>query len=258
MIDTQYNLNGRVALVTGGTQGIGLAIAKSLAGHGARIILLGRDPRTRETARAEFPDMPEPYALVADIRDRESLEIVRDEIVGAGIDLNIVVANAGTNVRKPALEVSDDEVRQIFDTNLYGTFVTLQVFAPLVLKRPGGRIIVNSSAVAIHGMALRAPYTATKAGLSGLVRSLAIEWGPYGATVNAVGPGIIRTPLTQEYIERHPERVAAAVANTPLGRLGEPEDVAGVVAFLASNTASFITGQTIYVDGGLTAGSSWW
>ena len=258
MVDAQYNFDGRTALVTGGARGIGLAIAKSLAGQGARIIVLGIDPRTRETARAEFPDMPEPLAFVADLRDRESLETVRDELLGAGINLNIVVANAGTNVRMPALEVSDDDVRQIFDTNLYGTFVTLQVFAPLVLKRPGGRIIINSSAVAIHGMALRAPYTATKAGLSGLVRSLAIEWGRYGATVNAVGPGIIRTPLTQEYMEQYPERVAAAVANTPLGRLGEPEDVAGVVAFLASNTAGFITGQTIYVDGGLTAGSSWW
>lgn len=258
MIDAQYNLNGCTALITGGTQGIGLAIAKSLAGHGGRIILLGRDPRTREKARAEFPDIPDLLAFVADIRDRKSLESIRDELVEAGIDLNIVVANAGTNVRKPALEASDDEVRQVFDTNLYGTFATLQVFAPLVLKRPGGRIIINSSAVAIHGMALRAPYTATKAGLTGLVRSLAIEWGRFGATVNAVGPGIIHTPLIQNYMEQHPERVAAVVANTPLGRLGEPEDVAGVVAFLASNDAGFITGQTIYVDGGLTAGSSWW
>jgi NAD(P)-dependent dehydrogenase (short-subunit alcohol dehydrogenase family) len=107
-------------------------------------------------------------------------------------------------------------------------------------------------------MALRAPYTATKAGLSGLVRSLSIEWGRYGATVNAVGPGIIQTPLTQEYMKQNPERVSAAIANTPLGRLGEPEDVADVVAFLASDAARFITGQTIYVDGGLTAGSSWW
>ena len=107
-------------------------------------------------------------------------------------------------------------------------------------------------------MDLRAAYTATKAGLSGLVRALAIEWGPKGSTVNAVGPGIIETPLTRAYMDQFPERVKASIENTPLRRLGTPEDVADVVAFLASDAARFITGQTVFVDGGLSAGSAWW
>ena len=117
---------------------------------------------------------------------------------------------------------------------------------------------MTSSLTAEHGMNLRAVYGATKGALSALVRALAVEWGPSGVTVNAVGPGIICTPLTQEYIDANPERAAATIAHTPLRRLGNPEDVANVVAFLASDAAGFVTGQTIFVDGGISAGSDWW
>jgi NAD(P)-dependent dehydrogenase (short-subunit alcohol dehydrogenase family) len=129
---------------------------------------------------------------------------------------------------------------------------------PMVARRPGARVVLTSSVTAIHGMRRRALYSATKAGLSGLVRSLAVEWGPLGVSVNAVGPGIIRTPLLEPYIDAYPERAAAAVTATPLRRLGQPEDVAGVVAFLASDAAACITGQTLFVDGGISAGDAWW
>jgi NAD(P)-dependent dehydrogenase (short-subunit alcohol dehydrogenase family) len=146
----------------------------------------------------------------------------------------------------------------MLDTNLYGAFVTCQVFGPLLFAQPGGRVVVTSSVSAVHGQDLRVAYASTKAGLSGMVRALAIEWGPLGVNVNAVGPGVIETPLTRAYMEQYPERVEAAIANTPLRRIGLPEDVADVVLFLASDAARFITGQTIYVDGGISAGSSWW
>ena len=156
------------------------------------------------------------------------------------------------------MELEDEALWDMIHTNLYGVFVTCQVFGPLLFARPGGRVVVTSSLSAIHGMNLRAAYAATKAGVSGLVRSLAVEWGPKGVNVNAVGPGIIKTPLTMAYMEKFPERVAATIEHTPLRRLGTPEDVADVVAFLASDGARFITGQTVYVDGGISAGSSWW
>ena len=256
--DAAHPLAGSIALVTGGASGIGLAVARRLRQSGARLVLLDIDAPRLSELQPEVERADRGLTFVADVRDRHALERVRDALDSSGMRPDIVVANAGVNTRTMALELSDADLRRIIDTNLYGTFVTLQVFGELAIQQAGARIIATSSVSAVHGMTLRAAYVATKAGISGLIRSLAIEWGPHGATVNAVGPGIIRTPLLDSYIQQHPERVQAALANTPLGRLGAPEDVADVVAFLASDAARFITGQTIFVDGGLSAGSSWW
>ncbi|HSS93415.1 MAG TPA: SDR family NAD(P)-dependent oxidoreductase [Candidatus Dormibacteraeota bacterium] len=250
-------LEGKTALVTGGTRGIGLAITRALRREGARVIAVGKAKDQIELFRREFSEDPLATAEYADVRMRGDLEALRDRIQSDG-GLDILVPNAGVNTRVKALDLPDAALREMLETNLYGVFVTCQVFGPLLLARPGGRVVVTGSLSSIHGMDLRAAYTATKAGISGLVRSLAIEWGPSGVTVNAVGPGIIRTPLTTAYMEQFPERVKASIENTPLRRLGEPEDVADVVAFLASDAARFITGQTIYIDGGISAGSSWW
>ncbi len=247
-------LEGRTALVTGGTRGIGLAITRALRREGARVIALSKAAEQIEAFKKEFSEDPLATAERADVRERAALEAVRDKLDG----LDILVPNAGINTRVTALELEDEPLRDMFATNLYGVFITCQVFGPLLFKRPGGRVVVTGSLSAIHGMNLRAAYAATKAGISGLVRSLAVEWGPHGVTVNAVGPGIIKTPLTIAYMEQFPERVTATIEHTPLGRLGEPEDVADVVTFLASDKARFITGQTIFVDGGVSAGSSWW
>jgi len=248
------SLEGRSALVTGGTRGIGLAITRALRREGARVTAVGKAPDQIDAFRKEFAEDPLASVEQADVRDRAALETLRDRLPG----LDILVPNAGVNTRVKALDLQDGPLREMFETNLYGVFVTCQVFGPLLFARPGGRVVVTGSLSAIHGMDLRAAYGATKAGISGLVRSLAIEWGPNGVTVNAVGPGIIKTPLTTAYMEEHPERVAATIENTPLRRLGTPEDVADVVTFLASEKARFITGQTIFVDGGISAGSSWW
>ncbi len=240
------SLEGKTALVTGGTRGIGLAIVRALRRDGARVIAVGNSNEQIAAFRKEFSS--------DSLASPDALNAVRN-----GLDrLDILVPNAGVNTRVKALDLEDEALREMLQTNLYGVFVTCQVFGPLLFARPGGRVVVTSSLAAIHGMDVRAAYAATKAGVSGLVRSLAIEWGPKGVTVNAVGPGIIETPLTRAYMDKHPERVAATIANTPLGRVGTPEDVADVVAFLASDGARFISGQTIYVDGGVSAGSSWW
>jgi NAD(P)-dependent dehydrogenase (short-subunit alcohol dehydrogenase family) len=248
------SLAGRSALVTGGTRGIGLAITRALRRDGARVTAVSHSKEQIAKFRGEFAEDPLAGAELVDVRDRAQLEAMRDRLSS----LDILGPNAGVNTRGKAIELADAALREMLETNLYGAFVTCQVFAPLLLKKPGGRVVITSSAVAIHGMDLRAAYTATKAALTGLVRALAIEWGPVGTTVNAVGPGIIQTPLTQAYIDQYPERAQATIDNTPLRRLGTPEDVADVVAFLASDAARFITGQTVYVDGGITAGSSWW
>jgi 3-oxoacyl-[acyl-carrier protein] reductase len=248
------SLEGRTALVTGGTRGIGLAITRALRRDGARVIAISKAKDQIEAFRNEFAEDPLASVEMADVRDGDALKAVRDRLPG----LDILVPNAGVNTRVQALELEDEALWEMIHTNLYGVFVTCQVFGPLLFARPGGRVVVTSSLSAIHGMNLRAAYASTKAGVSGLVRSLAVEWGPKGVTVNAVGPGIIKTPLTLAYMEKFPERVTATIEHTPLGRLGTPEDVADVVAFLASDGARFITGQTVYVDGGISAGSSWW
>jgi gluconate 5-dehydrogenase len=248
------SLEGKTALVTGGTRGIGLAIVHALRQHGARVIAIGKSVEHVDGFRREFAQDPLATAELADVRDRSSLEAIRDKVER----LDILIPNAGVNTRIKALELPDAALREMLDTNLYGVFVTCQVFAPLMVAKPGGRIVVTGSVSAVYGMDLRAAYSATKAGLSGLVRSLAIEWGPMGVNVNAVGPGVIETPLTRPYMDQFPNRVAATIANTPLRRLGTPEDVAGVVVFLASDAARFITGQTLFVDGGLSAGSALW
>jgi NAD(P)-dependent dehydrogenase (short-subunit alcohol dehydrogenase family) len=248
------SLQGKNALVTGGTRGIGLAIVRALRQSGARVIAISKSAEQVDGFRKEFAQDPLATAELADVRERSSLEAVRDKVK----QLDILVPNAGVNTRIKALELPDESLREMLDTNLYGVFVTCQVFAPLLVTRAGGRVVVTSSVTAVHGMDLRAAYTATKSGLSGLVRSLAIEWGPLGVNINAVGPGVIETPLTRAYMDKYPDRVAATIGNTPLRRLGTPEDVAGVVVFLASDAARFITGQTIFVDGGLSAGSAFW
>jgi len=248
------SLEGRTALVTGGTRGIGLAIVRALRRDGARVIAIGKAKDQVEAFRKEFNEDSLASVEMADVRDSDALKAVRDRLG----NLDILIPNAGVNTRIQALELEDEALWDVIHTNLYGVFVTCQVFGPLLFARPGGRVVVTSSLSAIHGMNLRAAYAATKAGVSGLVRSLAVEWGPKGVNVNAVGPGIIKTPLTMAYMEKFPERVAATIEHTPLRRLGTPEDVADVVAFLASDGARFITGQTVYVDGGISAGSSWW
>jgi NAD(P)-dependent dehydrogenase (short-subunit alcohol dehydrogenase family) len=248
------SLQGKAALVTGGTRGIGLAIVRALRHNGARVIAISKSQEQVDLFHKEFAEDPLCGAELADVRDRKSLEALRDKIT----QLDILIPNAGVNTRIKALDLPDEPLREMLDTNLYGVFVTCQVFGPLLFARPGGRVVITSSISAVHGMDLRAAYSATKGGLSGLVRALAIEWGPLGVNVNAVGPGIIETPLTKAYMDQYPERVEATIANTPLRRLGQPEDVADVVLFLVSHAARFITGQTVFVDGGVSAGSAWW
>jgi NAD(P)-dependent dehydrogenase (short-subunit alcohol dehydrogenase family) len=247
-------VENKTALVTGGTRGIGLAIARALHREGASVVAIGRQEDQVNDLREEFTGDPRMRVEVADVRDRASLELVRDSLDR----LDILIPNAGVATRIEALDLDDESLQTMIDTNYYGVFITCQVFGPLLLGRPGGRVVMTSSISAVHGQKLRAAYCGTKGAVSALARALAVEWGPLGTTVNAVAPGIIRTPLIQAYTEANPDKVAAGIAHTPLRRLGEADDVADVVLFFASDAARFVTGQTLVVDGGMTMGSDWW
>ena len=246
---------------TGGTTGIGLAISMRFAAEGKQVFALsrrGEDNAGDLDRLVEERGVPRPTILKADVSDRARLAEIAGEIEATGLSLRTVVGSAGINVRKLALEVPDEAIRSIIDINLYGLISTFTVFGPLALKRAGARFIAISSLNAIQGMRLRAPYSGAKAGVDGFCRALAIEWGPLGATVNTIAPGLIETPMTRGYMKEHPERREAGLAHTPVGRLGSPEDIAHAAMFLASEGASFVNGQTLVVDGGLSAGSSWW
>lgn len=247
-------LHGRQALVTGGTRGIGLAVTRALLERGAKVLAITNAEDQVATFKREFASVRSAAVAYADVRDSEALARIRDGLAG----LHILVANAGVNTRTKFLDLSTDLLQEMLDVNLTGVINSCRVFGPLVIREAGGRVVMTSSLSAIHGMDLRSVYSATKGGVSALARSLAVEWGPFGTTVNAVGPGVVRTPLTEGYILEYPERAAAYLANVPLGCLAEPEDVADVIVFLASPAARYVSGQTVIVDGGLSAGSSWW
>jgi gluconate 5-dehydrogenase len=190
----------------------------------------------------------------ADVRSVESVRaLFRSVAEHWSGRLDILIAAAGINVRVPSLEYTEDIWDSIVDTNLKGTFFCCQEAARLMLPRRFGRIVLIGSLATSYGVATMTPYAATKAGVAGMARCLAVEWGPYGITVNGISPGYFETDLNRA-VFRKPGWVETVVARTPLGRTGEPDDLSEVAVFLCSDAARYITGQMVAVDGGFLAG----
>jgi len=235
------SLEGKVALVTGGSRGIGRAIALELGRAGADVVVGYRTGR--EEAEAVASEIGG-RAVEADVSNPESAKAL---VEGAG-DLDILVNNAGLTRDGLLARMSDDDWRTVLDTNLSSVFYTCRAASRPMMKRRGGAIVNISSIVGVHGNFGQTNYAASKAGIIGFTKSLARELGSRNVRANVIAPGYVRSQLTDVLPE---EATAMMLQNTPLGRLGDPEDVAGAVRFLCSDEAKFVTGAVLLVDGGL-------
>jgi 3-oxoacyl-[acyl-carrier protein] reductase len=243
-------LEGRVALVTGGSRGIGAAVSRELGDAGADVVV--NYVSSADAAEAVCKDVRDAggsaRAVAGDISTPEGAAALVNEVESQVGPIAILVCNAGITRDNLIMKLTDDDWRAVVDTNLGGAFFTCRAVARPMLKRRAGAIVTMSSIVGVHGNAGQTNYAASKAGLIGLTKALAKELGGRGIRVNAIAPGYISTELTDALPEAARE---AILAGTPLGRLGDPEDVARAARFLVSDRAAFVTGDVLAVDGGL-------
>lgn len=248
----QFSLTGKVALVTGAARDIGFEIARALAGSGAQVILNGRNADTLAQAAHRLAGQGLPVdTLVFDVTDRTAVRDAFAQIAARYGRLDILVNNAGIRKRQPLLQFTDDDIVSMLETNLIAGFTLSREAARLMIPHQSGRLITVTSIAGKVARAGDAVYTGAKAGLTGMVRALAAEYGPLGITSNAIAPGGVATAanatsIADTAINHH------FISRTPLGRWAQPEEIAGAAVFLASGAASYVNGHVLYVDGGMS------
>jgi len=252
MPSTLFDLTGRVAVVVGGTSGIGRTIALGLADAGADVVATGRRHALVESVAAEIAQRGRrSLAMAADVGDLASLEQLRDETIGRLGRIDIMICAAGVIKRVPTLQMAEQDWHTIIETNLTGTLRACQVFGGHMVKAGSGRIVTIASLNSFVALVEVAAYAASKSGVAGLTRALAVEWAPHGVAVNAIAPGVFRTDLNRVLLES--PRGQELLLRTPMKRFGRAEELVGAAVFLSSDAASFVTGQILAVDGGFLA-----
>jgi len=247
------SIEGKVAVITGGTSGIGRALSLGLADAGASVIATARrQQQVDETAAAIETRGGKTLRMTSDVCDRSSLEAVLAATLEQFGKVDILINCAGRIKRTPTLTMPEDEWTAILDTNLTGTLRACQVFGKYMLERGYGRIVNIASLNSFVALSEVAAYAASKAGVASLTRSLAVEWSKKGVTVNAIAPGVFRTELNAQLLDSTP-RGQELLMRTPMGRFGKTEELIGAAIYLASDAASFVTGQVLVVDGGFLA-----
>src|SRR6186713_1076896 len=248
-----FDLTGRTAVVVGGTSGIGRAIAHGLAQAGADVVCTSRRNGEVEKAAGEIEGFGrKTIRCSSDVSSRESVENLLSECVTAFGKVDILVNSAGRTKREPTIDVNEDDWNAILETNLTGTLRTCQAFGRHMIDNGYGRIVNIASLSTFVSLFEVAAYSASKAAVASLTKSLAIEWAKHGVNVNAIAPGVFRTALNQKLLDETP-RGQEFLTRTPMGRFGKVEELAGAAVFLASEAASFVTGEILVVDGGFLA-----
>jgi len=250
-----FDLRGKVAVVTGATRGIGWATARELANAGAAVVVSSEDAElAKERAETLAADGKPALGVRCDVRNCDELATLVQETLDRFGRLDILVANAGVTLSEgPLAGVTDTDYDAMMEINLHSTLRLANLAAPRIAETGGGSIVIMSSLSGLRGNRRLGVYSLTKAALAQLARNLAVEWGPGNVRANAIAPGVIDTAFA-EPLKKNPDALRQRLARTPLGRLGDPKEVAGVVVFLASPAGAFITGQTIVVDGGTLIG----
>ena len=248
----RFDLRGRTAVVTGSTRGLGRAFARALAEAGANIVIVGRDPGAAETVRKELDSLgAASLTVMADVTARPDVERIAAAATDRFGRVDILVNNAGACIHKPALDVTDEEWRQVMGVNLDGLWIACQVFGRHMIESGGGTIvnIGSMSGSIVNRPQWQPAYNASKAAVHHLTRSLAAEWAPHNVRVNALAPGYMHTdmsPIHEERFQRY------WIEDTPQQRAGEPDELGPAIVFLASDASSFMTGSVLTVDGGYT------
>lgn len=249
-----FRLTGKNALVTGGARGLGRTIALALAEAGADVAISGRTRETLEETAGELAAATgrRIVPFVADVTSADAVAALASDVTAGFGEIDILINNAGNNIRGSVGDLSEADWDSVLDTNLKGPFLCSRAFGPAMATRGWGRVINLGSILSVIGIAGRAPYASAKAGVTGLTRVLALEWATQGVTVNAICPGPFGTDMNKPLLN-DPVRYQEFVKNLPIGRWGELDELAGLVVFLASPASSFVTGSSIFIDGGWTA-----
>lgn len=246
------DLNEKSVVVTGGASGLGFAIAGAFAANGARVVIIGRN--TAKLARAEKTIGGSVRGLTFDLNDLDRLPDLARLIRAACGDVDVLVNNAGVHLKKDALKTTTKEFMGIVRTNQAAVFALTRELAKGMVRRGAGSIIMISSMASRYGIPKVVGYSAAKAAVEGMTRALAVEWSPSGVRVNCIAPGFIQTDMVAKALQDDPERRSRVLARTPMGRLGEPSDVANAALFLASEQSRYVTGVVLPVDGGNSIG----